>query len=114
MVDAAGIGRQTAAAMGDNELEVGVGVQYPAEDQVMDGDSRVERIADHVDQVVVGEAPRLRKAGRMHEDQHAELFDPREDLAEALCREILAGNVGRDLDAAEPQGFMDPVELGDG
>ncbi len=39
----------------------------------------------------------------MHEDQHAELLDPREDLAEALGGEILAGDVGRDLDTAKPQ-----------
>jgi hypothetical protein len=89
--------------MGNDELQVRVVVQYPAKNQVMDGDGRVERVADHIDQVVVGKAPRLRKASRMHEDQHAEFFDPREDLAEALGGKVLAGDVGGDLDAAELQ-----------
>src|SRR5271169_4903872 len=103
MVDAAGIGWQIAAAMGDDELKVGMGMQNAAKDQMMDGDGRIERIADHIDQIMVHEPARLRKAGRVHEDQHAELFDPREDLAEALGGQVLASEVGSDLDAAEAQ-----------
>ena len=103
MIDAPGVGRQIAAAMGDDELEVGMVVEHPTKDQMMDGDGRIERVADYIDQVMVGKPSRLGKTGRVHEDQHSELFDPREDLAEALGREILAGNVGRDLDAAKAQ-----------
>src|SRR5271169_1558505 len=103
MVDAAGIGWQIAAAMGDDELKVGMGMQNAAKDQMMDGDGRIERIADHIDQIMVGEPPRLGEADRVHEDQHAELFDPREDLAEALGGEVFTGDVGRYLDAAKAQ-----------
>src|SRR5215472_17999799 len=62
---------------------------------------------------MVGEAPGFWEAGRMHENKEPELLDPGEDLAEALGREILAGDVSGDLDAAKTQGFMDPVQFGD-
>ena len=61
---------------------------------------------------MVGEAPGFGKAGRVHEDQAAELLDAGEDLAEALRREILAGHVGRDLDPPKAVRVMDAVELG--
>ena len=80
----------------------------------MDRDGRVERVADHVDQIMVAEPPRLGEPGRVHEHQQAELLDAGEDLAEALGRQILAADIGRDLDAAEAQGFVQPVEFGDG
>src|SRR6516225_11143807 len=62
---------------------------------------------------MVGEAPRLGKACRMHENEEAELLDPGENLAKSLGREILAGDVRRDLDAPKAQRLVDPVEFGD-
>jgi hypothetical protein len=84
VIYAAGISRQIAAAMRDHKLQVGVVVQYAAEDQVMDGHRRIERVADHVDQVMVGKPTRVGKPGRVHEDQEAEFLDASEDLAEPL------------------------------
>ena len=63
---------------------------------------------------MVGKPPGFGKAGRVHEDKEAELLDAGEDLAEALGREILAGDIGRDLDAAKPERVVDAVELCDG
>ena len=103
MVDAPGVRRQIPPTMRDDELEVGVRVQHAAEYQMMNRDGRIERVADHIDQIMVSKAARLREAGRMHEDQHAQLFNSREDLAKALAREILSGHIGRDLDASEAQ-----------
>ena len=93
----------TRPLFGEDDAQPWVAVEHPAEDQVMHGNRRVERVADDVDEVVVGEPPRLGKPGRVHEDQHAKLFDPREDLAEAFGRKVFAGDIGRDLDAAEAQ-----------
>src|SRR5690348_14519003 len=106
MVDAAGISRQIAAAMGDDELQIGVVVKHTAEDQMMDGDGRIEWVANDIDEVMVGKPPRLGKAGRVHEDEKSEFLDAGEHLAESLGREILAGDIGRDLDAAETERFV--------
>jgi hypothetical protein len=48
----------------------------------------------------------------VHENEEPELLDAGEDLAEPLGREILAGDIGRDLDAAKAQRVMDAVEFG--
>jgi hypothetical protein len=38
----------------------------------------------------------------------------REDRPETRCRQVLAGDMGHDLDAAKPERFVQPVELGEG
>ena len=114
MVDAARIGRQIPAAMRQDEFQIGVVVEHAAKDQVMHRDRGVERVADDVDQIMVAEPARLGEPGRVHEDQQAELLDAGENLAETRGRQILAADIGRDLDAAETQGFVQPVEFGDG
>src|SRR5581483_4062153 len=114
VVDAAGIGRQIAAAVRQYQLQVGVVLQHAAEDQVMHRDGGVERVADDVGEVVVAEPARLGEAGRVHEQGEAEILGAGEDRAEARLRQIGAGDVGGDLDAPEPERFGQAVELGDG
>ena len=80
---------------------------------MMQSDRRVERVADHIVEIVVGEAAASVNPSGMHKDEQAQLFAAREDLAEALGRQILAGDMGHDLDAAEAQRFVQPVEFGD-
>src|SRR5437763_11184085 len=63
---------------------------------------------------MIGEPPRFGKPRRVHEDEEPELLDAGEDLAEPLGREILAGDIGRDLDAAKTERLVDAVEFGDG
>ena len=58
VVDAPRIGRQIAAAMGDDELQIGMVLQHPAKDQMMHRDRRIERVADHIGEVMVLEAAR--------------------------------------------------------
>ena len=114
VVDAPGIGRQIAAAMRQHDLQPGIILQHPAEDQVMHRHRRVERVADHVREIVIAEAARLGEPVRMHEDEQPQLLDARPDRAEALGRQILAGDMRHDLDAAKAERFVQPVEFGDG
>ena len=109
-----GIGRQIAAAMRQHELQVRIILQDAAEDQVMHRDGRIERVADNVREVMVAEAAGLGKPGRVHEQDEPQLLGARENRPEARLRQIGAGDVGRDLDAAQPERFVQPVELGDG
>src|SRR6202011_3626046 len=80
---------------------------------MMQRHGRIERVADHIGKVVAGEAARLGEPVGMHEDNQAQLFAAGEDLAEALGREILAGDMGHDLDTAKDERFMQSIELGD-
>ena len=114
MVDAARIGGKIAAAMRDDDLEPRIGVEHAAEDQMMHRHRGIERIADHVDEVVVAEAAPFGEAARMHEDEDAELLRLGEEGTEALVRQFFAGDIGADLDAAQPQRLDRVLELGDG
>ena len=74
---------------------------------------RIERVADYIGEIVIGKTPGLGEPVGMHEDHQAQLFTSGEGLAEAVGRQILAGHVGHDLDAAKTQGFVQSLELGD-
>ena len=75
---------------------------------------RVERVADHVGEVMVLEAAGFGEAVGMDEDQGPQLLAAREDRAEARRRQVLAGDMRHDLDAAEAQRFMQPLQFGHG
>ena len=63
---------------------------------------------------MVAEAARLGEAGRVHEQHQAQFLGALEDRSEARFGEIGAGDIGGDLDAAQSQRFVQPVDLGDG
>jgi len=77
----------------------------------MHGNRRFERDADHVAEVMVFEASSFRKARGVHEQHDAELLAFGEDRPEARGGEILAVDIGRNLDAAEPERFHKPFEF---
>ena len=60
---------------------------------------------------MVGEPPRFGKPVGVHEDQEAQFLAARKDLAKAVGRQIIAGDVGHDLDPTKAQGFVQSVEL---
>ena len=99
--------------MREHQLQVRAFLQHAAEDQVMHGHRGIQRIADHVGEVVIAEAARLGEPGRVHEDRQTELFGLGEDPAEAVGRQVLAGDVGGDLDAAQSERSVQPFEFGD-
>ena len=59
---------------------------------------------------MVCEPARLSKSVGVHEHEEPEFFATREDLAEAIGRQILPGHVGHDLDPTEPQRFVQPID----
>ena len=113
MVDASGIARQIAAAMRDDQLQPRIIFEYAAENQMMDCHGRVERIADHIGEIMFVKPARFGEAVGMHEDDEPQLLASRKDRAEARLRQIRAGDMRHDLDAAEPKRFVQPVEFGE-
>ncbi len=62
---------------------------------------------------MVGEPPRLGKPVRMHENDKSQFLTACEDLAKAIRRQVVAGDMGHDLNTAEAKRFMQSVELGE-
>ena len=74
MIDAAGIGRKIAAAVHREDLQLGMPLQHAVEDQVVQGDGGLERIADHVVEVEAREPLGVGEAVGMDDDERVELF----------------------------------------
>src|SRR4029453_16152726 len=76
MVAARGIGGEIAAAMRGNDLEPGEAIKRSLEDQVLQGDRGVERIADGVRQpaVTLETLGEFRRTLRVNEQHRAEFF----------------------------------------
>src|ERR1700730_6711698 len=83
VVAAPGISRQEAAAMGDADLEARIGVEHAAENEMAHRHGAVERVADDVDEIMVGEAAPFGEAVGMQEDEHPELLGLGEEWPEA-------------------------------
>src|SRR5438132_8791931 len=76
MVAARGVGAEIAAAMRGNDLEPREAIERSLEDQVLQGDRGVERIADGVRQpaVALETLGEFRRTLRMDEQHRAEFF----------------------------------------
>src|SRR5438105_15795671 len=88
------IRRQIPATVCGAELQARKLVQSTFEDQMRQGDRRIQGIADRIGQpAVASEAmSQLGRALRMNEDEHAELLRFRPEWMELGVRELLTGN----------------------
>jgi hypothetical protein len=112
VVEAAGIHRHVAAAVGDADLEPAVAVEHAFEDQVADGESRIERVADDVVEIVRRQPTALGEPHRVQEEEDAELLGRGEHRGEAWRGEFLAIDVGAELDAAHAEVLDAAAHLG--
>ena len=103
MVDAAGIGRQEAAAVDGEDLQVRQALENAVEDQAMQRDGGLQRVADDVGEVVFLEAPPLGEAVGMDHDEAAELLGLPPERLVLRRRQLVAVDVGEDLDALEAE-----------
>src|SRR5882724_1152327 len=74
---------------------------------------RLERIAEYVVEIEVGEAIAVGKAVRMHHDECPEMFGPCKEGAEFWIRQFLAIDIGQDFDALQFQILHHVIELAD-
>src|SRR5579864_5382113 len=88
VIEAAAIGRGIAPTMRETDFELRVGVEHAAKDQMRHGNRCVERIADDIDEIVIGEALGMREARRMHENEDVELLRLGKKRAKALIGEV--------------------------
>jgi len=91
--------------MRGQDLEAGKAVERALEDQMLERDGRVERIADGVCEPAIAlETPRkIRRALRVNEQHRTELFRLCPDRMEAGFGEILAQHARSDGGAAQAQ-----------
>jgi 2-deoxy-D-gluconate 3-dehydrogenase len=114
MIDAPGVGRQVAATMHSHELEVRKSCQRSTEDQVVQRQRRLQRIAEHVVEVEVRQPLPLRKAVGVKHDECAKLFGSGEEWPVSRIRQFLAVDIGQDLYTLQLQVRHDIVEFAHG
>jgi len=111
MVNAAGIGAEETAAVHSQHAKLGMAFKDAVEDQVVQRHRGVERIADHVVEVKARETLRLGKAGRMDQHKRVELLGFFPEWRESRIGQLLAVDVGQDLDALEAELLHAALEL---
>ena len=72
---------------------------------------RLERIAEHVVEIEMGQPLAMGEAVRMHHDEGAELLGAGKERAEFRIGQFLAVDIGQDLDALQFQVLHDVVEF---
>src|SRR6266850_5813249 len=103
MVAARGVGAEIAAAMRGNDLEPGEAIERSLEDQVLQGDSGVERITDGVRQpaVALETLGQFRRTLRMNEQHRAEFLRLGPDGMEFRIGKILPQHAAADRGPAK-------------
>src|SRR5215475_915588 len=91
--------------MRGNDLEAGETIERSFEDQVLQGNGRVERIADGVRQpaIALEALGQIRRALRMDEQHRAELFRLGPYRVELRIGKLLAQYAAADRGAAQPE-----------
>ncbi len=107
MIGAARVGRQEAAGVRSADLEAGEPVERALEDQVRQGDGRLEGVADHIAEVPVTLEALLELGGGtgtlgMDEHHHAELFGLGPEGVELRIADLLPVDAAADAGAAQP------------
>ncbi len=97
--------------MHSQNLQVGVPFEHAVEDQVVQRNGRVERIADHVVEVEAREPLGVGEAVGMDDDERAERLGLLPERGEVRLRELPARNVGQDLRAFHAERRHAALEL---
>src|SRR4051812_32142542 len=111
MIDAARIGAEIAAAMHRENLQVRMALEHAVEDQVVQRDRGLERIADRVAEREAREPFAFGEAGWMEHDERVELLGLLPERLERGVGQLASGDVGEDLRALEAEPADAALEL---
>ena len=111
VVDAARIGAEIAAAVHGEDFQLRVAFEHAVEDQIMQRDRRLQRIADDVVEIKARQARRLGETVGMNHHQRAEFFRLFPERREGRIGQFLAGDVGQNLDPGETEFFDAALKL---
>ena len=111
MVDAPGIAAEIAAAVHGEDLQLGVTLEHAVEDQVVQGQRSLERIADDVVEVEARQPLALGEAVGMDDDQRAELLGLLPERRKGRVGQFTAGDIGENFDALELERLHAAFEL---
>jgi phosphate uptake regulator len=100
--------------MNRQELEIRKAFEHAIENQMMQRHRGIERIADHIVEIVARQALRFGIAGRMNDDQHAERFGTPPEWVEGRIGKFSAPDICQKLDAAKAQLSGAAFQLFDG
>ena len=103
VVHPSGIGRQVTAAVHHDDGEPRVPFHHAVEDEVRLRQGGLVGVPEGVDEVVVGQALRVCRALSVDHDRGAQPLDLGPERLQPVGGDLLALDVGADLDAAHPQ-----------
>src|SRR5580698_8249242 len=103
VIDAARVTTKIAATVYGKNLEFGVALQDAIEDQVVQSQRRLERIADNIVEIEPLKTFRVGEAIGMQHHQHAEFFRLFPEWRKGRIRQLLAGDIGDHLKAGKAQ-----------
>src|ERR1700704_1116821 len=116
-IDAAGEVRDHAAHVMGDDLEIGKLVEQPRIDQARHARRSLIGPAEAepdlgLGRLLAGIVRKIRAAHRMHPDRQIVRRHALENRTELGCRERLAGDIGKDLDAARTEAGHGTIDLG--
>lgn len=97
--------------MDGHQLQLRETGQRSGDDQIMKCERRIERVAEHVVQIEMGQPFALSKPVRMHHDECAKQFGSGKKRTEFRVGQLLPIYVGQNLDALHFQIAHHIVEL---
>src|SRR5262249_59625164 len=92
---------EIAAAVHGQDLEPGMAREHAVEDEIMQRERRLERIADHIVEIEPRQALCLGETVGMDHDERAELLGLLPERRERRIRQLAAADIGQDLGALE-------------
>jgi hypothetical protein len=93
MIDTAAIGRQVAAAMHRQNLQPGMALEHPIENEVVQRNAGIERVADHVVEVEAAQSLRMGEPDGMDDDQGAERLRLLPERGKFWMRQFAPGGI---------------------
>ncbi len=111
VIDAARIGAEIAAAVHGKNLQVRMALEHAVEDEVVQRQRGLERVADDVVEIEAREALALREAVRMQQHERAELLRLLPERRKGRIGQFAARHVGQNLHALELERLDAALEL---
>src|SRR5215470_14468888 len=100
--------------MDRDDLEIRMALKHAIEDEIVQRDRGLQRIADDIVKIEAGKAPRLGETVRMDNHDRAEFLSLLPERCEVRIGQFLAGHVGQYLHAFELKRRYTTVEFSRG
>src|SRR5436190_22666416 len=103
MIDAAAVAGQITAAVYREYLQVGMPLQHAVENEIVESDRGLQRIADDIVEIEARQSFPIGEAVRMDDDERAKLLGFFPERRILRLGELASANIGQDFGAFHPE-----------